>query len=36
MPFRIEASTPKKDSDYVMIFNKIELNKAFKEDTFKF
>ena len=36
MPFRIEASSPKKDSDYVMIFNKIELNKAFKEDTFKF
>ena len=36
MPFRIEASSPKKDSDYVMIFSKIELNKAFKDDTFKF
>jgi len=36
MPFRIEATSPKKDSDYVMIFSKIELNKAFKDDTFKF
>lgn len=36
MPFRIEASSPKKEGDYVMIFNKIELNKAFPEHTFKF
>lgn len=36
MPFRIEASSPKKDSDYVMIFRKIELNKVFPENTFKF
>lgn len=36
MPFRIEASTPKKDGDYVMILNKIEINKAFPANTFKF
>lgn len=36
MPFRIEASSPKKDADYVMIFRKIELNKVFPENTFKF
>lgn len=35
MPFRIEVYTPKKDSDYVMILNKIELNKAFPDGTFK-
>ncbi len=36
MPFRIESNSPKKDSDYVMIINKIELNKAFPANTFKF
>ncbi|AQY21530.1 LolA-like protein [Riemerella anatipestifer] len=35
MPFRIEASTPKKEGDYVMLFNKIEVNKVFPENTFK-
>ncbi|WP_052911727.1 histidine kinase [Riemerella anatipestifer] len=35
MPFRIEASTPKKEGDYVMLFNKIEVNKAFPGNTFK-
>lgn len=35
MPFRIESSSPKKDSDYVMILNKIEINKAFQEGVFK-
>ena len=36
MPFRIEASSPKKDSDYVMLLNKIETNKVFPPNTFKF
>lgn len=36
MPFRIEASSPKKEADYVMILHKIELNKAFPESTFRF
>lgn len=36
MPFRIESSSPKKDSDYVMIINKIEINKVFPVNTFKF
>lgn len=36
MAHRIEASSPKKDGDYVMIINKIELNKAFDDKTFKF
>lgn len=36
MPFRIESSSPKKDSDYVMILNKIEINKVFPANTFKF
>lgn len=36
MPHRLEASSPKKDGDYVMIINKIELNKAFDDKTFKF
>ncbi|MBS1571721.1 MAG: histidine kinase [Bacteroidetes bacterium] len=35
-PFRIESSSPKKDGDFVMIFNKIEINKVFPENTFKF
>jgi hypothetical protein len=36
MPFRIEATTPKKEGDYVMILYKIEVNKAFPANTFKF
>ena len=36
MPFRIESSSPKKDSDYVMILNKIETNRVFPANTFKF
>ena len=36
MPFRIEANTPKKEGDYVMILNRIDTNKAFPENTFKF
>lgn len=36
MPFRIESSSPKKDSDYVMLINKIETNKVFPANTFKF
>ncbi len=36
MPFRIEAASPKKDSDYVMILNTIETNKALPANTFKF
>lgn len=35
-PFRIESSSPKKDSDYVMILNKIETNRVFPANTFKF
>lgn len=36
MPFRIEAESPKKDGDYVILLNKIEVNKAFPANTFKF
>lgn len=36
MPYRLESSSPKKDSDYVMIINKIETNKVFPANTFKF
>ena len=36
MPFKIESSTPKKEGDYVMILYKIEVNKAFPANTFKF
>lgn len=36
MPYRIESSSPKKDSDYLMILNKIETNKVFPANTFKF
>ncbi|WHF52107.1 histidine kinase [Chryseobacterium gotjawalense] len=36
MPYRIESSSPKKDSDFVMILNKIETNKVFPANTFKF
>ncbi|WP_262147770.1 outer membrane lipoprotein-sorting protein [Chryseobacterium foetidum] len=36
MPFRIESSSDKKDGDYVMILNKVEINKVFPANTFKF
>lgn len=36
MPHRIESSSPKKDSDYVIIINRIETNKVFPDNTFKF
>ena len=36
MPFRIESSSPKKDSDYVILINKIEINKVLPANTFKF
>ena len=36
MPYRIESSSPKKESDYVMMLNKIETNKVFPVNTFKF
>lgn len=36
MPFRIESSSAKKEGDYVMILYKIEVNKAFPANTFKF
>lgn len=36
MPYRIESSSPKKDSDYVVVISQIETNKVFPENTFKF
>lgn len=36
MSFRIESSSSKKDGDYVMILNKIEVNKVFPANIFKF
>ncbi|MDV7696079.1 outer membrane lipoprotein-sorting protein [Chryseobacterium soli] len=36
MPFRIESSSAKKDGDYVMIINKIDVNKVFPVNIFKF
>lgn len=36
MPFRIESSSPQKSGDYTMIINKIEINKEFPSNTFKF
>lgn len=36
MAFRIESSSPKKDGDYVMLITKIETNKEFPNNTFKF
>ncbi|QIY89867.1 outer membrane lipoprotein-sorting protein [Chryseobacterium gallinarum] len=36
MPFRIESSSSKKDGDYVMLLNKIEVNKVFPANIFKF
>lgn len=35
-PFRIESSSKQRDSDYVMLINKIETNKVFPPNTFKF
>ena len=35
-PFRIESSNPAKDSEFVMMVNKIETNRALPENTFKF
>jgi hypothetical protein len=36
MPFRIESSSAKKDGDYVMLLNKVEINKVFPANIFKF
>ncbi|WP_278380003.1 histidine kinase [Chryseobacterium arthrosphaerae] len=36
MPFRIESSSPKKDGDYVMLLNKVDVNKVFPANIFKF
>ncbi|WP_419489430.1 histidine kinase [Chryseobacterium bernardetii] len=36
MPFRIESSSPKKDGDYVMLLNRVDVNKAFPANIFKF
>lgn len=36
MPFRIESSSPKKDGDYVMLLNRIDINKVFPANIFKF
>jgi len=36
MPYRLESTSQKKDSDYVMIINSIETNKALPANTFKF
>ncbi|EFK34519.1 Uncharacterised protein [Chryseobacterium gleum] len=36
MPFRIESSSAKKDGDYVMLLNKIDINKVFPTNIFKF
>lgn len=36
MPFRLESSSAKKDGDYVMLINKVEINKVFPANSFKF
>lgn len=36
MPYRIESASPKKDGDYVMLLNKVEINKVFPDNIFKF
>lgn len=36
MPFHIESNSGKKDGDYVLLLNKIEINKVFPANTFKF
>lgn len=35
-PYRIESSSAAKNSDYVMLINKIETNRAFPANTYKF
>ena len=35
-PYRIESSSSKKDSDYVISVSKVEINKVFPSNTFKF
>lgn len=36
MPFRIESLSTKKDGDFVMLLNKVEINKVFPANIFKF
>lgn len=36
MPFRLESSSAKKDGDYMMLLNKVEINKVFPANSFKF
>ncbi|SHG01650.1 histidine kinase [Chryseobacterium sp. OV279] len=36
MAFRIESSSTKKDGDYMMILNRIDVNKVFPTNIFKF
>ncbi|KMQ65033.1 histidine kinase [Chryseobacterium angstadtii] len=36
MSFRIESSSTKKDGDYTMILNRVEINKVFPANIFKF
>ena len=36
MSFRIESTSTKKDGDYVMLLNKVEINKVFPANIFKF
>ncbi|SIQ32154.1 hypothetical protein SAMN05880574_11035 [Chryseobacterium sp. RU37D] len=36
MPFRIESSSTKKDGDYVMLINRVDINKVFPTNIFKF
>ncbi|MDR6923889.1 MULTISPECIES: histidine kinase [Chryseobacterium] len=36
MPFKIESSSTKKDGDYVMLLNRIDVNKVFPANIFKF
>ena len=36
LPFRIESSSAKKDGDYVMLINRVDINKVFPDNTFKF
>ena len=36
MPFRLESSSTKKDGDYVMLLYKVEINKVFPTNNFKF
>ncbi|MBW7674593.1 outer membrane lipoprotein-sorting protein [Chryseobacterium chendengshani] len=36
MPFRIESSSSKKDGDFVILLNKVDINKVFPANVFKF